>query len=32
MILGTGHIGQTIAELLSSTGDYVVTVADQNET
>jgi saccharopine dehydrogenase-like NADP-dependent oxidoreductase len=31
MILGTGHIGKTIAELLSATGDYRVTVADQQE-
>jgi saccharopine dehydrogenase-like NADP-dependent oxidoreductase len=30
LILGTGHIGQTIAELLSSTGDYEVSVADQH--
>jgi saccharopine dehydrogenase-like NADP-dependent oxidoreductase len=31
LILGTGHIGQTVAELLSSTGDYQVSVADQNQ-
>jgi saccharopine dehydrogenase-like NADP-dependent oxidoreductase len=31
LILGTGHIGKTIAELLSTTGDYEVSVADQHE-
>jgi len=31
LILGTGHIGQTIAELLSTTGDYQVSVADHNQ-
>jgi len=29
-LLGAGHIGQTIARLLSSTGDYQVTVVDRS--
>lgn len=29
-LLGAGHIGQTIARLLSACDDYTVTVADQN--
>ncbi len=29
-LLGAGHIGQTIARLLSATGDYAVTVMDQS--
>ena len=29
-LLGAGHIGQTIAGLLSATGDYEVTVVDRN--
>jgi saccharopine dehydrogenase-like NADP-dependent oxidoreductase len=29
-LLGAGHIGQTIARLLHNTGDYAVTVFDQN--
>jgi saccharopine dehydrogenase-like NADP-dependent oxidoreductase len=29
-LLGAGHIGQTIARLLSASGDYTVTVADQS--
>ncbi len=29
-LLGAGHIGQTIARQLSATGDYRVTVFDQN--
>jgi saccharopine dehydrogenase-like NADP-dependent oxidoreductase len=29
-LLGAGHIGQTIARLLHGTGDYRVTVFDQN--
>jgi saccharopine dehydrogenase-like NADP-dependent oxidoreductase len=29
-LLGAGHIGQTIARLLSQTGDYRVTVLDQS--
>lgn len=28
VLLGAGHIGQTIARLLSESGDYTVTVAD----
>jgi saccharopine dehydrogenase-like NADP-dependent oxidoreductase len=30
ILLGAGHIGQTIARLLHATGDYRVTVADQS--
>jgi saccharopine dehydrogenase-like NADP-dependent oxidoreductase len=29
-LLGAGHIGQTIAHLLSDSGDYTVTVADRS--
>jgi saccharopine dehydrogenase-like NADP-dependent oxidoreductase len=29
-LLGAGHIGQTIARLLSATGDYQVTLIDKN--
>jgi saccharopine dehydrogenase-like NADP-dependent oxidoreductase len=29
-LLGAGHIGQTIARLLSASGDYQVTVVDQS--
>jgi len=29
MLLGAGHIGQTIAQLLTDSGDYQVTVADR---
>ena len=29
-LLGAGHIGQTIARLLAASGDYQVTVMDQN--
>jgi saccharopine dehydrogenase-like NADP-dependent oxidoreductase len=29
-LLGAGHIGQTIARLLSASGDYQVTVVDKN--
>jgi saccharopine dehydrogenase-like NADP-dependent oxidoreductase len=29
-LLGAGHIGQTIARLLQSSGDYQVTVVDKN--
>lgn len=29
-LLGAGHIGQTIARLLSASGDYAVTVVDRN--
>ncbi len=29
-LLGAGHIGQTIARLLHTSGDYAVTVLDQN--
>jgi saccharopine dehydrogenase-like NADP-dependent oxidoreductase len=29
-LLGAGHIGQTIARLLHASGDYAVTVFDQN--
>jgi saccharopine dehydrogenase-like NADP-dependent oxidoreductase len=29
-LLGAGHIGQTIARLLSATGDYQVTVVDRS--
>ena len=29
-LLGAGHIGQTIARLLAASGDYQVTVIDQN--
>jgi saccharopine dehydrogenase-like NADP-dependent oxidoreductase len=31
VLLGAGHIGQTIARLLRDTGDYEVTVADRSE-
>ena len=31
LVIGAGHIGQMIAELLASTGDYRVTVVDQSE-
>jgi saccharopine dehydrogenase-like NADP-dependent oxidoreductase len=31
VLLGAGHIGQSIARLLSATGDYAVTVADRSE-
>lgn len=31
VLLGAGHIGQTIAGLLGATDDYQVTVADRNE-
>ena len=31
LITGAGHIGSMVAELLVSTGDYRVTVADQSE-
>jgi len=30
VLLGSGHIGQTIARLLSNSGDYSVTVADRD--
>ncbi|MEO5732677.1 MAG: saccharopine dehydrogenase NADP-binding domain-containing protein [Rubrivivax sp.] len=30
-LLGAGHIGQTIARLLSHSGDYDVTVVDRND-
>lgn len=30
VLLGAGHIGQTIARLLSESGDYIVTVADRD--
>nr|MCU0951646.1 saccharopine dehydrogenase NADP-binding domain-containing protein [Burkholderiaceae bacterium] len=30
-LLGAGHIGQTIAQLLTDSGDYEVTVVDRNE-
>ena len=30
LLLGAGHIGQTIASLLGGSGDYTVTVADRN--
>ena len=30
VVIGAGHIGSTIATLLSETGDYRVTVADQS--
>ena len=30
VVIGAGHIGSTIASLLSETGDYRVTVADQS--
>ena len=30
VVIGAGHIGSTIATLLSETGDYCVTVADQS--
>lgn len=30
-LLGAGHIGQTIARLLSRSGDYAVTVVDRSE-
>ena len=29
-LLGAGHIGNTIANLLVNSGDYSVTVADQS--
>jgi len=32
VLLGAGHIGQTIARLLRDSGDYQVTVADRSET
>ncbi len=32
VLLGAGHIGQTIAGLLSRSGDYRVTVVDRSET
>lgn len=32
LVLGAGKIGRTIAHLLAATGDYEVTVADQDET
>lgn len=31
LLLGAGHIGQTIARLLHESGDYAVTVADRSE-
>lgn len=31
ILLGAGHIGQTIARLLQGCGDYSITVADRNE-
>jgi saccharopine dehydrogenase-like NADP-dependent oxidoreductase len=31
LLLGAGHIGQTIARLLADSGDYQVTVADRSE-
>jgi saccharopine dehydrogenase-like NADP-dependent oxidoreductase len=31
VLLGSGHIGQTIARLLSESGDYEVTVADRDQ-
>ena len=30
VVIGAGHIGSTIATLLSETGDYRVTVADRS--
>ena len=30
LLLGAGNIGQTIASLLSGSGDYTVTVADRD--
>jgi saccharopine dehydrogenase-like NADP-dependent oxidoreductase len=30
LLLGAGHIGQTIARLLSEAGDFAVTVVDEN--
>lgn len=30
ILLGAGHIGQTIARLLHASGDYAITVADRN--
>ena len=30
VLLGSGHIGQTIARLLSDSGDYNVTIADRD--
>jgi saccharopine dehydrogenase-like NADP-dependent oxidoreductase len=30
VVIGAGHIGSTIAKLLSETGDYRITVADQS--
>ncbi len=30
VVIGAGHIGSTIASLLSETGDYRITVADQS--
>ncbi|MCW7537027.1 saccharopine dehydrogenase NADP-binding domain-containing protein [Aquabacterium sp. A7-Y] len=32
VLLGAGHIGQTIARLLAHSGDYQVTVVDKSET
>ncbi len=32
VVIGAGKIGQTIADMLGSTGDYRVTVADRSET
>jgi saccharopine dehydrogenase-like NADP-dependent oxidoreductase len=31
LVIGAGHIGSTIAELLAASGDYRVTVADESE-
>ena len=31
LLLGSGKIGRMIADLLSTTGDYAVTVADRDE-
>src|SRR5579885_1246320 len=30
LLLGAGHIGQTIARLLHASGDYQVSIADRN--
>jgi saccharopine dehydrogenase-like NADP-dependent oxidoreductase len=30
LLLGAGHIGQTIARLLHDSGDYAITAADRN--
>jgi saccharopine dehydrogenase-like NADP-dependent oxidoreductase len=30
LLLGAGHIGQTIARLLHGSGDYAITIADRN--